>query len=312
MQEFAIVVENVEKRYGSRRVLNNVSLRIGRGVMYSLLGPNGSGKTTLLSIVVGVLKPDGGRVLINGRPPDDPDTRLHIGYCPQEPAIYERLSGWDNIFFYAKLYGVPKEDAYRRARELAEAIGLGEYLKVRVGKYSGGMMKKLSLIVSLLHDPDILVLDEPTTGLDPSSRREVWDLLLKLRKEGRTVLMATHYMDEADVLSDTVGIMDSGVLLAEDHPENLKKRYGPPAVVAIKLADKPMNIDIGKAVEGLGDRYYLDGDTLKVYVEDPDVVLPKLVERLYERGIRVDFVKVDRPTLEDVFHKLTGKRLKQE
>ena len=312
MQEFAIVVENVTKYYGSRRVLNNVSLRIRRGVMYSLLGPNGSGKTTLLSIVAGVLKLDSGRVLINGRPPDDLDIRSRIGYCPQEPAIYGRLSGWDNVFFYAKLYGVPKDDARRRALELAEILGLHEYLKVRIDKYSGGMKKKLSLIVSLLHDPDILVLDEPTAGLDPSSRREVWDLLLKLRKEGKTVLMATHYTDEADMLSDAVGIMNSGVLLAEDHPENLKKRYGPSAVVVIKLAEKPMNIDIGKVIEGLGDRYYLDEDTLKVYVEDPDVMLPKLVERLYERGIRVDLVKVDRPTLEDVFHRLTGKRLEQE
>ena len=303
-----LVVENITKYYGSKKVLDNINIEIEKPMIYSLLGPNGAGKTTLMNIIVGVQKPSSGKVLVKGLKPDDPKTRSLIGYCPQEPALYERLTGWDNIMFYAKLYNVPAGEARRRAKELLELLDMEKYARMRVARYSGGMKKKLALITSLIHDPEIIVLDEPTTGMDPGIRRSVWDLLLKLRREGKVLLLATHYMEEADQLSDMVGIIDQGKLLVEGPPEVLKRKYGPPSVVVVQLTSKPSE-ELLNAIREVSSEYYVEDNVLKIHVNNPDKAVPKLINTIYETGSRIELLKITRPTLEDVFLKLTGRRL---
>ncbi|BEP16733.1 ATP-binding cassette domain-containing protein [Pyrofollis japonicus] len=304
-------VDSVTKYLGNQLVLDNLSMVIERPMIYGLLGPNGAGKSTLLSIIVGVLEPDSGTVLVKGAEPLSPETRKSIGYCPQENGLIEHLSGYDNALFYGRLYGLESGAIIEEATRLGERLGLSKaVLRRKVSTYSGGMKRKLAIIISLLHDPELLVLDEPTTGLDPETRREVWSLLEELRREGKAVVLATHYMEEADKLSDVVGIMDRGRLLAEGPPEELKKRYGPKTVVELRLEEPPAR----EIVSELSSRYtrgvYAEEDKLRLHIDDPEKIVPRILEDLYSKGYHVLELRITRPTLEDVFLKLTGRRLR--
>jgi len=300
---------DVVKYYGLTKVLDEVSLRIDKPMIYSLLGPNGAGKTTLLSILAGIQRPSSGRVMIKGFEATSTEAKYIVGYCPQEYSLYERLSGWDNIFFYASLYGIPRNEAKKRAEELLNMLNLEDYASERVSKYSGGMRKKLSLIVSLIHNPGVVILDEPTEGLDPDSRIKVWEIVKKMRNEGKAIIVATHNMDEADKFSDMVGIIDRGKLLTEGTPENLKKVHGPPSVIEVVVTEKPSEKlirDLGKVAE----KFYIDENILRVHVDDPDKAVPMLTELIYSAGLKIEVLKVVKPTLEDVFFRLTGRGLK--
>ncbi len=308
MVDYIVVVEELVKRYGDKEALKGVSFRVEKGIVYSLLGPNGAGKTTLLNIIAGILNPTSGRVLVKGRDPRDPETRLHIGFCPQEHGLTELLTGYDNMMFFARLYGYSEREARKRVKELLELVGLLEYANKLVAKYSGGMKKRLSLAITLLHNPDLLILDEPTTGMDPGVRRSVWDIILQLRKEGKTILLATHYMEEADYLSDKVAIMNDGSIIAEGSPEELKQKYGPKTVVELELYRTPT----GKVIEELrrySDTIYVEDSLVRVHTADPDTLVPKIVNTLYSIGFPLKALRITKPTLEDVFLKLTGRRL---
>ncbi len=308
MSNYVLVVDNVVKKYGDKVVLKGVSFQVEKGIVYSLLGPNGAGKTTLLSIIAGILNPTSGRVLIMGKDPRDPETRTHIGYCPQEHGLHELLSGYDNMMFYARLYGYSDSEAKKKVDELLELVGLKEHAKKPVAKYSGGMKKRLSLAITLLHDPDLLILDEPTTGMDPGIRRSVWDIIEGQKKEGKTIILATHYMEEADYLADKVAIMHEGEIIAEGSPEELKQKYGPKSVVELELYTPPSN-SVLEALKKYSDTTYLENNTIRVHTQDPDSIIPKLVDALYSQNQSLKALRIVKPTLEDVFLKLTGRRL---
>jgi len=303
-------VENLVKRYGSKTALENVSFAIEKPMLCSLLGPNGAGKSTLLSILAGVLKPTSGVVLVKGLEPWDRRVKKLVGYMPQDYGLYSKLSGWDNIAFYARLSGIPLSEARARAAELADLLGLREHLRELVGKYSGGMKRKLSLIIALLHNPEILLLDEPTTGLDPGVRRDVWSILEKLRREGRTVIFATHYAEEADRLSDHVIVIDQGRVVAEGSPQELKEKYGPKATVYLEFDREPAPELVSEIRSAFGS-CVAGSNTLRVLADNPDEAVPKLIGKLYDSGYRVLSLRVVKPTLEDVFFKLTGRRIDQ-
>ncbi len=304
-----LLVKDVVKYFDSRRVLDSVSWRIENPGIYSLLGPNGAGKTTLLSIITGIIEPDGGRVLIKDSKPSNPSTRMIIGYCPQEPGLIGNLSGYDNALFYGRLYGLRSRDIIDRVSKMGEKLGLSRNdLRMKVGKYSGGMKKKLALIISLLHDPEILILDEPTTGMDPGVRREVWQLLLDLKKMSKTIILATHYMEEADQLSDRVAIIDRGKIIVEDKPSVLKEKYGPKTVLQLRFENTINNEVIG-VVKKYSDKYYVNERIVKIHIGEPEKYVPELIGELYSHGYRVVEFKLVKPTLEDVFLKLTGRRL---
>ena len=312
MYEPAVSVKNVSKRFGDRTAVDDVSFEVKRGEVYGLLGPNGAGKTTLLSILAGVVNPTSGTVRILGTSPLDSKTRGLVGFCPQEPVVYDELSGFENITFYAGLHGLSGSEAVKRCRELLDKLGLLEHANRRAGKYSGGMKKRLNFAIALIGDPEVLLLDEPTTGMDPGIRRTVWDLIAELRSLGKTVILATHYMEEAEALSDRVAIMDRGRVVAEGEPDRLKRECGLRAVINLELmepAGGALKLVEPYAYEGA---VYVDGNSLRVYVEDPDTVAPKLVSRLLNNGYKLLAMRISPPTLEDVFLKLTGRRLVEE
>ncbi len=307
---YVIEVSNVWKRYGDKEALKGVSIRVGEGEVVSLLGPNGAGKTTLISIIVGILKPTKGIVKVGGMDPKDPNARSIIGFCPQESALNGDLTGRENMLFYARLHGLDGVRAKRRINELLEKVGLLGDADRLVRRYSGGMKRRLSLAIALIHDPKILVLDEPTLGMDPGMRRRVWDIVKEARDKGKSVLLATHYMEEADELSDRVYIMHEGRVLIEGNPQQLKEEYGPPSVIEIELYKSPSELgeNIRKVV---GSNVMIDECLLRVHSKSPDEDVPKIISQIYNLGGDVKSLRVTKPTLEDVFLRLTGRRLRE-
>ncbi len=295
------------KSFGGRPALRGVELSIKDKGIVSLLGPNGAGKSTFMKIAAGILRPERGSILVMGRDPRDPEARSLIAYCPQEPGLFDELNSWDNLMFYARLYSLPEQKAREKARILLEELGILDHASKPVGKLSGGMRKKLGLAIAMLAEPPLYLLDEPTTGMDPGSRRDVWRILREIKADGGAVLLATHYMDEADELSDTVYIMDKGRIVASGKPEKLKERYGPPSVVEIMFRRVPSQSSVEDALRGL-EHTWSEGK-LRVSVERPEKVVPRLVEQLYSLGADIGSVRIVKPTLEDVFLKLTGRRL---
>ncbi len=275
----ALVVRNLRKSYGEREVLRGVNLEVNEGEIFALLGPNGAGKTTLIRILAEGLGYDSGEVLIFGRPPSKKTAQL-IGYVPQDNIAYELLTVRENLEFYADIYGAPRE----RIDELIERFSLPE--SQLTGKMSGGQKKRLNLAIALLHEPKLLILDEPSNGFDVPSRLELWRTIGGFKREGKTVLIATHYMEEAERLADRVAIMNEGKVIAVGTVGELKAMVDEKVVIHVEFSD---------------------GEVLRLPSEKPEEELARLAERFADRGIRL--VKVEEPTLEDVFVKLTGRGL---
>ncbi len=301
--------KDVIKRYGDVTALKGISLTLNEGEILALLGPNGAGKTTLINIISGVIEPTSGEVRIEGLPPKNPNARAKIGLMPQEHSLYGDLTGIENLVFYARLYGLEKQEISDKIPKLLKRVGLGDAARRLVKTYSGGMKKRLSLAAALLNDPKILILDEPTTGMDPGMRVETWKIIREAKESGKAILLATHYMDEADALADRVAIINSGAIIAEGTPEELKRKYGPKSVVEVELW-KPLK-DAAKIIEGIAESVTPSEDEMQliVHVSDPDSAVPEVVTKLHTAGAAVRSLKVRKPTLEDVFLKLTGRRL---
>ena len=307
----AIRARELVKEYDGTLALKGVSFDVRESEVFGLLGPNGAGKTTLMNILAGVVLPTSGKAEVLGHDvvAESRAVRELIGFCPQETVAYEELSALENMLFYAGLYGLPRSEAKRRAKELLDFMGLWEVAKKPVKEFSGGMKRRLNLAIALINDPRVLLLDEPTTGLDPRARREVWRYVEELRAEKRTVLLATHYMDEADRLSDRVAIMDLGRIVALDTPEALKKTVGELSVIEIEVEEP--GEELVRAISPLSENgKVLTGENIvRIYARDPDAVLPKAVGTALSVRAKVMAIRITEPTLEDVFLKLTGRRL---
>jgi ABC-2 type transport system ATP-binding protein len=224
----AIEIRGLARHYGEVRAVDGLSLEVPEGELFGLLGPNGSGKTTTINVLCGLLKPTAGTAFVGGYEVGKGDGRVKelIGVCPQEPAVYSFLTGRENIELFGKLHSMPREELRRKAELFLQRLGLAEDADRRVGKYSGGMQRRISLIMAIIHDPSIAFLDEPTAAMDPQSRHVVWDFIRELKTQGRTVVLTTHYMEEAEELCDRVGIIDRGRLIALGSPRELKEKYG--------------------------------------------------------------------------------------
>lgn len=223
MNEISILMDNIVKRFEDVIAVDGVSLQVKEGELFGLLGPNGAGKTTTVNILCGLIKPTSGNAMVGGYDVQKENTKVKelIGVCPQETAIYPYLTGAENVELFGNLYTLDKNTLRVRQKMLFEKMGLTQDAKRRVEKYSGGMKRRLSLIMALIHDPQIIFLDEPTIGMDPQSRRAVWDFMVELKKESKTIFLTTHYMEEAEALCDRVGIIDRGKLIALDSPKEL-------------------------------------------------------------------------------------------
>jgi ABC-2 type transport system ATP-binding protein len=277
-------VRDLHKRYGSRFAVNGLSFELRTGEVYGLLGPNGAGKTTTISCIVGLLEPDAGSVTIeNLGSPTVPSVRAHIGIAPQSLALYDELSAAENLSLFATLYGITGAQRRARVHELLEFTHLVDRARSRVSTFSGGMKRRLNLAVALIHDPPLLLLDEPTVGVDPQSRNAIFDAILALKERGKTVIYTTHYMEEAQRLCDRVGVIDKGRLLAEGAVRDLIEQHGGHSVVTVQRADGEQRIDTDRPVDDLPE-LLAAGNVLGVHIE--------------------------RPSLETVFLTLTGRSLR--
>ncbi len=227
MSESAITISNLSKRFGDLTALDDLSLEIGWGELFGILGPNGAGKSTTVNILSTLLEPTNGSATIDGHDVvfDPEGVREVIGVCPQEPAFYRFLTGEENIALIGEMHLVPKEILKERVRTMVEKIGMEDHIKRLAKEYSGGMIRRISMLMALVNDPKIALLDEPTVAMDPQSRRAVWDFIRELKKNGKAIILTTHYMEEAQELCDRVAIIDEGRLIEIGSPEELMKKH---------------------------------------------------------------------------------------
>ena len=302
-----ISIKNLSKSFGKVKAIDNLSLKIFEGEIFSLLGPNGAGKTTLVNILSGILKADTGEVKILGKSIKKIDEiKKSIGVSPQETVLSEKLTAWENVYFWGGIYGMKKKEIKKRGEVLFEKFSLKERANDLVATFSGGMKRRLNIILSLLHDPQVLFLDEPTLGLDPQSRRVIWDLIEELKKEKKTVLLTTHYMEEANYLADRVGIIDKGKIIALDSPEKLKEKFLKEGILSLKVKEKQKEIAF-KLLKEKFSAVKMFKDVIKIYKKIP---LKEVIDFLYEKNIEVIFISQKEVSLEDVFLKLTGRSLR--
>ena len=306
----AVLCEDLCKRYGATTALDGFDLAVPEGAVYGLLGPNGAGKTTAVSVLATLLRPDSGRAEVAGfsvvRAPAQ--VRARIGLAGQHAAVDEILSGRQNLVMFARLYHLPARVARRRADELLGQFGLGEVGGKPARHYSGGMRRRLDLAASFIVAPRVLFLDEPTTGLDPHGRNEVWQSIRALAAAGTTVLLTTQYLEEADQLADAISVIAAGRVIAAGTPDELKSLAGGDRIdVVLRDAD-----DLAPAARFLQDRLgtdvHLDHDSrgLSVPVTDRFAALAEIIRSLQDQNITVEDIAVRRPTLDEAFLHLTG------
>jgi ABC-type multidrug transport system ATPase subunit len=307
----AIVVKGLFKRYGDIDVLRGVDLDIGHGEFYALMGQNGSGKTTLISIATGTSLPTKGHVEIHGHDiVDEPEkVKRIIGYVPQENFSSPALTGHENLVYFARLFGLDNSEANRAAEQLLERMGLAGDSRKRVLDYSGGMRKRLEVATALLPGIEVLFLDEPTTGLDPSARKGFLGTLREVNEEEATIFMVTHIGEDAEVAS-RVGFMDGGQIVLEGEPDRLKERSGLQNVIEVETPFK------GKEVASVIGAFSVDGslqeteEGYRLYCDEPEEAMPRLVRALDGVGCGAERIETRAPSLEDVFFKATMKPLR--
>ena len=306
--ELAISVRGLSKSFGDVHALDGVDLEVRAGTVMGLLGPNGAGKTTAVRVMATLLAPDAGDVCVAGLDvvADAVKVRERIGLAGQYAAIDENLTGLENLVMVGRLYGMKRAAATVRARELLERFGLTEAAGRPAKTYSGGMRRRLDLGAALVAKPPVLFLDEPTTGLDPRSRIDLWTAIEELVAEGRTVLLTTQYLDEADRLADTIAVIDRGRVIAYGTPDELKDRVGGERL-EVRLAAGADAQAAVRALAALSDEPpHAEGDIVRVGVRRRTGVIVDAVRRLDEAGVDVDDIALRRPTLDDVFLSLTG------
>jgi len=309
---YLLRVEGLSKAFGTLRAVDNVSFAVRAGELYGLLGPNGAGKTTTLSIIAGLLRPDAGEVVVDGVHLRDAPQRARrfLGVVPQELALYEELTARENLEFWGRLAGLSAREARRRAAELLEALALTDRAHDPVKTYSGGMKRRVNLGCALLHQPRLLLLDEPTVGIDPQARVNLLDFIRGLQRDGTAILYTTHYLEEAETLCQRIGILDHGRLLAEGTLEELQQRLGGDRLFVLEG-------NLGDAAPdtwpGFAARFRVIQRTARQLVvaardtRDPAECLRDLLAL----PARVENVTLKRPSLNDVFLQLTGRELRE-
>ncbi|MBM9509866.1 ATP-binding cassette domain-containing protein [Streptomyces sp. KK5PA1] len=330
-----IVTQGLRKSFATRGgrgtpvdAVRGIDLTVGPGEIFGVLGPNGAGKTTTLRMLATLVRPDGGEAVVAGADlrAEPATVRRRIGYVAQGGGTADAVTAREELVLQARMYGIGKAEAVARAGEAMEAFGLGEFGDRPCGTYSGGQRRRVDLALGVIHRPRLLFLDEPTVGLDPPSRAQVWEQIRRLRADGMTVLVSTHYLEEADGLCDRIGIVDHGRVVAEGTPEQLKKEIAGDAVgLVLRPGDRPRAEEVLRPLEwvsgvetaggdGADDGNEGDGQPpeLRLYVDDAPSALPQLLRVLQAAGVDPVLVQLRRPSLDDVFLARTGRPLDQD
>lgn len=308
----AIEVNHLKKSFGELQAVQDVYFAAEKGEILSLLGPNGAGKSTIISMLSGLLTPDGGDAsIMEHSVTEEPEAaKSSLGVVPQEIALYPDLSARENLVFWGKMYGLRGAALIYRMDEVLEVIGLTARQKDHVSKLSGGMKRRLNIGAALLHKPDVIIMDEPTIGIDPQSRRHILDNVKELNRQGMAVLYTTHYMEEAAELSHHIAIMDMGRIIAYGTHDELIKLVGEQTRIDLSLnTESAAILDVWRSVEGLSRIDATDG-RVTVLVDDGNRILPHLFETASQANVRITSVDIQEPNLETVFLHLTGRALR--
>ncbi len=312
--EYAVEIQNIVKKFASVVAVNGVSFNVEEGEIFGLLGPNGAGKTTLIRILTCLMKPTEGTARIRGADILKNPTlvRRNIGVVSQAMTSDLDLTGRENLDIYGKYYEIPKKERRDRIKYLVDIVGLEERANDLVATYSGGMRRRLEIARGLLHRPYILFLDEPTIGLDPQSRRVIWELLQRIRSESKlTIFITTHYMEEADILCNRIAIIDYGKIMALDSPSNLKRSIGGYDIIEVSLSEIKSEVSDKLKSMGFVKNIAQKDSTLIVYVEDAAKAMPILIEEFKKLNVSILYLAVHEQSLEDVFIHYTGKSIRE-
>lgn len=308
-----IEIKDVTKSYGRQKVLQNVSFEIMEGELFGLLGPNGAGKSTLIDILTGIQSMDSGDIFINGKSikTDKVEIRKHLGLVPQDIALLEELNAVDNLEYFGGLYGLAVAELKSQIEKLLEVAGLTDKKKEKVKNYSGGMKRRLNIAVAMLHNPSILILDEPTVGVDAQSRQHIFDYIQSLAEQGTTILYTSHYMEEIEALCKRVFILDLGEEVAYGTKEEVKKLVGHTQTVALTLDRVPAGFDeVLKNSENGIQFVTVDGQDMELTIDQTIFSMMKLIEQVEQAQLVIKSVNVKETTLEEAFLQLTGKTLR--
>lgn len=299
-------VSNLVKKYGTKPALENVSFAVKEGSCFGLLGPNGAGKSTTMKIITGIIDADSGNVNVLGsdiRKAADA-IRRQVGYVPQEITLYDKISAYNNLVFFGEMYGVKGKQLKERIAEVLQQVGLSERAKDPIHTYSGGMKRRINIAAALLHQPKVVILDEPTVGIDPQSRNHIFDIIRQLRNSGVTIIYSTHYMEEVEALCDDIAIIDNGKVIVQGNLDELLSRYATKAVyLELQEGQKPPIMEGIKKVTEYKKGWLLESD----YVLDSIELVSK---KIREEGLQARALEMMRPSLESVFLSLTGTSLR--
>jgi ABC-2 type transport system ATP-binding protein len=299
---FLLIIQNVTKHFQNKLVLDHITLTIHTGSCFGLVGPNGAGKSTLLKILASVIQDYRGNISVDKQKQELPKNL--VGYVPQEICLEQSLSAYSNLCFFGKLYGLRGKQLKQRATEVLESIGLSNRSMDKVMHFSGGMKRRLNIGCALMHQPQIIIMDEPTVGIDPQSRRYIFEMIRSLQRKGCTIIYATHYMEEVEQLCDLVAFMDHGKIIEQDGIDRLIKRYATPSVFV-----KAQNLS-KTSIENLGEiSERKDGFLIKT--DQPILAMEQILSLFHENTTDLERLELVKPRLEDVFFTLTGNELRE-
>ncbi|MBP1926184.1 ABC-2 type transport system ATP-binding protein [Sedimentibacter acidaminivorans] len=305
-------IKNLYKNFGSIKAVEGVSFEVKKGDIYGLLGPNGAGKSTTISIISTLLQPTSGEVLYEGSNIflDSKPIRRDLGIVPQDIALYPTLTGYENLLFWGNVYGLKGSQLKKRISEISDIVGLNERIKDRVDKYSGGMKRRLNIGAALLHMPKLLIMDEPTVGIDPQSRNHILDTVLELNKQGITIIYTSHYMEEVEYLCNQICIMDEGKVIALGRKSELVELVKEKTQISIRFDKTDVCVlNSLKEIRGVFDANIVD-EGITLFGDNGDTLLAEIIAKATEHGRRIESIDVKKPNLEAVFLHLTGKALR--
>ena len=303
-------IKNLCKNYGDNRVVDGVSFSIEAGKIFGLLGPNGAGKSTTISMITGLKKSTSGSIIFEEKEEEINKWRKNIGLVPQDFALYFELTAEENVKYFCSLYGFKGEDLKKRVDKALEFVGLSDVRKRISGEFSGGMKRRLNMACAIAHTPKLIIMDEPTVGIDPQSRNHILESVKKLRAEGATIIYTSHYMEEVDELCDEIAIIDHGKVIAEGTSDYLKSLVSEKNMYSIMLKNKIGNIeDKLKAIKGV-EKVIVNENELRCYYQKESNIIDGLVSTISRENGIIENIKNEAPSLETVFLELTGKKLR--